>query len=57
MQLGPSRFDLKLKHTFTISRGSRDVSPVVFLEIEHAGIVGFGEAAPSNHYGESFETV
>ena len=57
MQLGSSRFDLKLKHTFTISRGSRDVSPVVFLEIEHAGIVGFGEAAPSNRYGESVETV
>ena len=57
MQLGSSRFDLKLKHPFTISRGSRDVSPVVFLEIEHAGIVGFGEAAPSNRYGESVETV
>jgi L-alanine-DL-glutamate epimerase-like enolase superfamily enzyme len=57
MQLGSSRFDLKLKHTFTISRGSRDVSPVVFVQIEHDGIVGFGEAAPSNRYGESVETV
>jgi L-alanine-DL-glutamate epimerase-like enolase superfamily enzyme len=57
MQLGSSRFDLRLKHTFTISRGSRDVSPVVFVQIEHDGIVGFGEAAPSNRYGESVETV
>ena len=57
MQLTFSRFDLKLKHTFTISRSSRDVSPVVFVQIEHAGIVGFGEAAPSNRYGESVETV
>jgi L-alanine-DL-glutamate epimerase-like enolase superfamily enzyme len=57
MQLGSSRFDLKLKHPFTISRGSRDVSPVVFVQIEHDGIVGFGEAAPSNRYGESVETV
>jgi len=57
MRLGSSRFDLKLKHPFTISRGSRDVSPVVFVQIEHDGIVGFGEAAPSNRYGESVETV
>jgi L-alanine-DL-glutamate epimerase-like enolase superfamily enzyme len=57
MQLTFSRFDLKLKHTFTISRSSRNVSPVVFVQIEHAGIVGFGEAAPSNRYGESVETV
>jgi L-alanine-DL-glutamate epimerase-like enolase superfamily enzyme len=57
MRLVSSRFDLKLRHTFTISRGSRDVSPVVFVQIEHDGIVGFGEAAPSNRYGESVKTV
>ena len=52
-----SRYDLRLKHTFTIARGARDVSPVVILELEHEGIVGYGEAAPSARYGESLESV
>ena len=57
MKLRSTSYDLKLKHTFTISRSSRDVSPVVLVEIEHDGIVGYGEAAPSRRYGETIETV
>jgi L-alanine-DL-glutamate epimerase-like enolase superfamily enzyme len=57
MKLSHSRFDLRLKYTFTIARGSRDVSPVVIVELEHDGITGFGEAAPSSRYGETVETV
>lgn len=57
MKLTFSRFDLRLKHTFTIARGGRDVSPVVIVELEHDGIVGCGEAAPSARYGESPDSV
>jgi len=57
MNLRWSRFDLRLKHTFTIARGGRDISPVVIVELEHDGIVGYGEAAPSSRYGESVDTV
>ncbi len=57
MKLTFSRFDLRLKHTFTIARGGRDVSPVVIVELEHEGIVGYGEAAPSARYGESPDSV
>lgn len=57
MKLSFSRFDLKLKHTFTISRSSRDIASVVFVELEHEGIIGVGEAAPSRRYGEDIETV
>jgi len=57
MKISLRRFDLRLKHTFTIARGARDVSPVVLVELEHDGIVGFGEAAPSARYGESVESV
>ncbi|MBI3587418.1 MAG: dipeptide epimerase [Ignavibacteriales bacterium] len=57
MKLSFSRFDLKLKHTFTISRSSRDSATVVFVELEHDGIIGVGEAAPSRRYGEDIETV
>lgn len=57
MKLRSASYDLKLRHTFTISRSSRDVSPVVLVELEHDGIVGYGEAAPSRRYGETVETV
>lgn len=57
MKLSFSRFDLKLKHTFTISRSSRDVATVVFVELELDGIIGVGEAAPSRRYDETIETV
>lgn len=57
MRLSLKRYDLKLKHTFTIARGARDVQPVVIVELEHEGIVGYGEAAPSARYGESVDSV
>jgi len=49
--------ELRLRHTFTIARGSRDVEPCVIVELEHDGIVGVGEAAPSDRYGENRTTV
>jgi L-alanine-DL-glutamate epimerase-like enolase superfamily enzyme len=45
--------ELELAETFTISRGSNDVAEVVQVELEHEGERGFGEAAPTEHYGES----
>ncbi|MBI4418943.1 MAG: dipeptide epimerase [Ignavibacteriales bacterium] len=57
MKLTFSTFDLKLKYTFTISRSSRDVSPIVLVEVEHDGITGLGEASPTRRYGETIETV
>lgn len=49
--------DLHLKHPFTIARGSSTVRQTVILELEHDGIVGFGEAAPLQRYDESIKTV
>jgi L-alanine-DL-glutamate epimerase-like enolase superfamily enzyme len=57
MRLTHSQYDLRLKHTFTIARGGRDTSAVVLVHLEHEGITGCGEAAPSARYGESPETV
>lgn len=53
------QYDLNLKHTWTIARGSRDVATVTFLEIECEGVTGIGEAAVSTaaRYGETKETV
>jgi len=48
---------LKLRHTFTIARGSQDASPVIIAELEHDGITGTGEASPSGFYGENTDSV
>ena len=50
-------FSLKLKHVFTISRGSRSEVPVVFFKLEKDGITGFGEASPNKRYNETPEKV
>jgi L-alanine-DL-glutamate epimerase-like enolase superfamily enzyme len=57
MQLTARRYDLILRHPFTIARGTSSVDPIMLVEIEHDGIVGLGEAAPSGRYGESIDTV
>jgi L-alanine-DL-glutamate epimerase-like enolase superfamily enzyme len=45
--------ELRLRHTFTIARGSEDASTVVVLELERDGITGLGEARPTGYYGQS----
>lgn len=57
MKLTWKQYDLKLKHTFRISRSARDLAPVIILELEHDGIVGYGESSPTSRYGESLETI
>ena len=57
MNLSFKYYELKLLHTFTISRSSKSVEPSVIVELEHNGIIGYGEAAPSERYGETPETV
>jgi L-Ala-D/L-Glu epimerase / N-acetyl-D-glutamate racemase len=48
---------LKLAETFTISRGSEDEAKVVWVELDHDGERGYGEAAPIERYGESAESA
>ncbi|MCL4510930.1 MAG: dipeptide epimerase [Bacteroidetes bacterium] len=51
------RYDLKLKHTFTISRSSRDSVPVMLMKFEKDGITAYGEASPNARYNEAPNTV
>jgi L-alanine-DL-glutamate epimerase-like enolase superfamily enzyme len=44
---------LRLREPFTISRSTDEEVDEVFVEIEHEGVVGHGEASPQDHYGES----
>ena len=57
MKLSFQVYELKLKHPFTIARGSSTVRRTVLVRFEHQGIVGFGEAAPLARYHESPESV
>lgn len=49
--------DLPLKHTFAISRGSRNSVRNIIIRIESEGVTGWGEAAPNKRYGESVESA
>lgn len=45
------------RRAFRISRGRRTEVRNVFVRVEHAGVVGYGEAAPNAFYDETWEGV
>src|SRR6266704_4524242 len=49
--------DLKLTTPFRISRGVQAISSNVIVHINANDYTGYGEASPSEYYGESVETV
>jgi L-alanine-DL-glutamate epimerase-like enolase superfamily enzyme len=57
MKLSFKPYDLQLKHTFTIASNSRTTTPVMLVEIEYDGVVGYGEASMPPYLGESHETA
>jgi L-alanine-DL-glutamate epimerase-like enolase superfamily enzyme len=50
MELILREFNLKLKHTFTISRESIDFQPSLIVELKEDGFSGFGEATSNPYY-------
>jgi len=48
---------LRTRHVFAISRGASDTFGGAIVHLEHDGITGIGEAAPSPFYGENQSTV
>ncbi len=53
MDLQVRPFTLTLSEPFVISRSADEEAEVVQVAIGHDGVVGYGEAAPDPHYGES----
>jgi L-alanine-DL-glutamate epimerase-like enolase superfamily enzyme len=47
--------ELPLAQTFAIARSSRDTTDVVWAELDHDGVVGHGEGAPVDYWGETVE--
>jgi L-Ala-D/L-Glu epimerase len=50
MELIIREYNLKLKHTFTISRKSIDTQPSLVVELKSDGFSGFGEATSNPYY-------
>ena len=57
MHISASPLNLKLTTPFRISRGVQETSPNVIVEIIHNGYKGYGEASPTEYYGESPASV
>ena len=38
-------YTLEMKHVFTVAAFSRNTTPVVLIELEYDGVVGYGEAS------------
>jgi len=57
MQLILRAYDLKLKHTFTISRQSFDTKPTLIVELKDDNISGFGEASSNPYYKITIEKM
>lgn len=51
------RFELPLRHSFTISRESIDRQPTLIVELRQAGFRGYGEATSNRYYDTSIESM
>lgn len=57
MKLTFAPHTLYFKHPFKIAHGVRTSTPVVITQLEHEGVIGYGEASMPPYLGESHESV
>lgn len=57
MQLKYKKFDLPLRHVFTISRGSVSVQETLIVQLEDNGVHGYGEATSNTFYGATIPNM
>jgi len=50
-------FNLKFRHPFTISKGTKTHQPTLIVELEHFGIKGYGEAPAISYYDITVEKM
>ncbi|MFI5372120.1 MAG: dipeptide epimerase [Candidatus Eisenbacteria bacterium] len=53
MRLTRERLDVATRYEFRIAHGARHGHENTLVRLEHLGLAGIGEAAPSHYYGES----
>lgn len=57
MRLAYQKFDLPLRHVFTISRGSMSVQPTLVVQLSVENVHGYGEATTNKFYGATIENM
>lgn len=57
MKLSFQPYKLKLKHPFKLAYGTRTETDIVLLEIEHKGLIGYGEASLPPYLNETLDSV
>jgi L-Ala-D/L-Glu epimerase len=57
MKLSYRKFDLPLRHVFTISRGSVSVQETLIVQLESDGKYGYGEATTNTFYGATIDNM
>lgn len=50
MKVSYKSYNLKFRHPFTISRGTKTHQPTLVVKLEHLGYVGYGEAPAITYY-------
>ena len=50
-------FNLKFRHPFTISKGTKTHQPTLIVQLEHMGIIGYGEAPAIAYYNIPVEKM
>ena len=57
MKVSYNSYNLKFRHPFTISKGTKTHQPIFVLELEHLGWKGYGEAPAIAYYQISVEKM
>ena len=57
MKLRFHPYTLELKHAFAIATSTRTTTPVMMVEVEKDGVIGYGEAAMPPYLGETQESA
>src|SRR5688572_18585948 len=57
MKLRFHPYTLELKHAFTLATSSRSTTPVMLVEVEKDGVIGYGEASMPPYLGETQDSA
>jgi L-Ala-D/L-Glu epimerase len=57
MKLALSTYELKMRHAFTISRGTTVTQPTLIVTLEQDGFCGYGESNDYDFYGCTLENM
>jgi len=57
MKLSFSPYTLHFKQPFKIAHGIRTLTPIMLTQLEHEGVIGYGEASMPPYLGETHESV